>query len=116
MCKLARQLDMIDQAHKAFLEGDVERGIKMTRFLVQKAILKQTDEDLYALYESSVIGVIGGCEQLVYVMLDLKMLPGLIGKALNGKLAIVPELMAAIGRLDEDTQYEVLTAAKNWKQ
>jgi hypothetical protein len=44
-------------------------------------------------------------------MLDMGMIPAILKDAKRGSFDVLKEFIDAVGRLDEDTQYKILTTA-----
>lgn len=109
MTKFVEQFDMFMRAHEAFRAGRNAEGLSATLFLLGNGIVRPNARELYELWESSVYGGCGS-EELFLTMLDLGMVPQILRDAKAGSFDVLTEFVDAVGRLDKDTQYEVLKA------
>lgn len=109
MSKFVDQFDMYINAHEAFKQGNHADGLKATLFLMANGIVRPDARNLYGLWESSVYGG-NASEELFLTMLDQGMIPEVLKEAKAGKFEILKEFLDAVGRLDEDTEYEILKA------
>lgn len=109
MGRFVEQFDMYMHAHEAFRQGNNAEGLKATLFLMANGIVKPDARHLYELWESSVYGGCGS-EELFLTMLDQGMIPEILREAKAGKFDILKDFIDAVGRLEEDTRYQVLKA------
>lgn len=107
MIRFVSQFYLLQDTHAAFRAGYELQGMKNTLSLLANGIVKLSASDMYALYESSVMSGIGS-EKLFFTMLEHGMIPELLRAAKTGSFDILKCFVDQVGRLVEDTRYELL--------
>jgi hypothetical protein len=111
MSRLIAHLNILAEAHSAYRHGNLKIGLRNARFLLTKSVVRIGADELYALYESSIVGA-GGDVELFKLLVEADMLTGIIARALTGDQKIVPELLGELGKCELDVQFKILTGAK----